>query len=180
MGWLHRSWSLWQGQRQGQGGPGRAGSLRALWPGKTGRQERWLWDCNWGVPCAETGSGCWMGWDVGGGAGQGLVRPPEQDGEAVAVPALQGLCHGASPPVPAVWGLHLRAERDGAGVARWWQQDCGTDRQTWLWHQRGGAAQLALGCWQSHPCPCPPTGTDFALGHGLDLGAGSSARHVAH
>lgn len=51
---------------------------------------------------------------------------------------------GASPPVPAVRGLHLRAERDGAGVAvAVGQQGCGTGRQTRLWHWRGGAAMLA-------------------------------------
>lgn len=144
-----------------------------------------------GIPCTGTGSGCRTGWDV---TRQGGMRLGETSGAGRWGRA------GAAGPVPR--GLHHRFLLYGdctcgkSGTALGWRGGGGAVAQASRPGSGAGSecSHACPPCWlapghrgarQSHPCPCPPVGdavarTDFAPSRGLDLGACSPVRCVAH
>lgn len=137
------------------------------------------------IPHAGTGSGRWTGWDVRGGAGGGLARPQERDSGAAAVPALQDPCHGGfttgschtgtAPAGRAGW--HWGGMVVAAGL-RHGPADPALAPAGWCSLTHPGA--LACGAEPSLPLPSHGRRSDFAPNRGLDLGARSPARCVAH
>lgn len=128
------------GTAAGMRGSGQSWQLAGAAARQDGQAGVWLQDCVRTSPMQEPAPAAGRGGMYA--AGQEEAWRDLRSG--TVGPRLRRHCRtratGASPPVPAIWGLHLRAERDGTGVAWWWQRDCGTGRQTRLWHRRGGAA----------------------------------------